>query len=56
MKAEFALLLLPAFGVACFALEDSAPRNELAFCLCGIPALSRSDSPRLEPDPAWCFR
>lgn len=48
MKAQFALLLLPAFGAACFAQEDSAPRNELAFGLGGIPALSRSDSPSLD--------
>ena len=31
MKAKFALLLLPAFCAACFAQEDSAPRNGLAF-------------------------
>jgi hypothetical protein len=31
MKATFALLLLPALGAACFAQEDSAPRNGLAF-------------------------
>ena len=36
MKAKFALILLPAFGAACFAQEDSAPRNELAFGLGGI--------------------
>jgi hypothetical protein len=47
MKAKFGLLLLPAFGAACFAQEDSAPRNELALGLGGIPALSRSDSPSL---------
>jgi hypothetical protein len=56
MKAKFALLLLPAFGAACFAQEDSAPRNELAFGLCGIPALSRSDSPSLDARSGVAFR
>ena len=56
MKAKFALLLLPAFGAACFAQEDSAPRNELAFGLGGIPALSRSDSPSLDAGSGVAFQ
>ena len=56
MKAKFALLLLPAFAAACFAQEDSAPRNELAFGLGGIPALSRSDSPSLDAGSGVAFQ
>jgi opacity protein-like surface antigen len=56
MKAKFVLLVLPAFGAACFAQEDSAPRNELAFGLGGIPALSRSDSPSLEAGSGVAFQ
>jgi hypothetical protein len=56
MKAKFALLLLPAFGAACFAQEDSPPRNELAFGLAGIPALSRSDSPSLDAGSGVAFQ
>jgi hypothetical protein len=56
MKTKFALLLLPAFGAACFAQEDSAPRNELAFGLGGIPALSRSDSPSLDAGSGVAFQ
>ena len=56
MKSKFALLLLPAFGAACFAQEDSAPLNELAFGLGGIPALSRSDSPSLDAGSGVAFQ
>ena len=56
MKAELALILLPPFGAACLAQEDSASRNELAFGLDGIPALSRSDSPSLDAGSGVAFQ
>ena len=53
MKAKLTLLLLPA---VCFAQEDSAHKNELAFGLGGIPALSRSDTPRLDAGAGVAFQ
>ena len=46
MKRKFTLFLLPA--ALCLAQEDVAHKNELAFGLGGIPALSRSGSPSLD--------
>jgi opacity protein-like surface antigen len=51
---KFALLLLPA--AFCLAQESAAPKNELAFGLGGIPALSRSDSPRLDAGSGVAFQ
>ena len=45
MKKNFALLLL--FTAACAAQESEDHKNELAFGLGGIPALSQSDAPSL---------
>jgi opacity protein-like surface antigen len=56
MQVKFSLILLPAFSVVCFAQENSAPRNELAFGLGGIPALSRSNTPLLEPGSGVAFQ
>ena len=54
MKKRFALLFLPA--AFCLAQENAAPKNELAFGLGGIPALSRSDSPRLDAGSSVAFQ
>jgi opacity protein-like surface antigen len=54
MKTKLALLLLPV--VCCLAQEDGAHKNELAFGLGGIPALSRSESPRLDAGPGVAFQ
>src|SRR5258707_11980182 len=48
MKAKFTLLLLPAMAAICLAQEETAHKNELAFGLGGIPALSRAATPRLD--------
>ncbi len=48
MKARFSLLLLSSIPVVGLAQEDAARKNELAFGLGGIPALSRSDVPSLD--------
>ena len=47
MRAIHTLLLLPAIAVLCSGQEQSAPKNELAFGLSGLPSLSRSDAPSL---------
>lgn len=47
MRAIHTLLLLPAIAVACSGQDQSAPKNELAFGLSGLPSLSRSDTPSL---------
>lgn len=54
MKKKFALLYLLA--ALCLAQENTAPKNELAFGLGGIPALSRSDSPRLDAGSGVVFQ
>ena len=54
MKRKFALLFLPA--AFCFAQENTAPKNELAFGLGGIPSLSRSDSPSLDAGSGVAFQ
>jgi opacity protein-like surface antigen len=54
MKKKFALLLLPA--AFCLAQENDAAKNELAFGLGGIPALARSDSPRLDAGSGVAFQ
>jgi hypothetical protein len=54
VKMTFALLLLPA--ALCLAEENAVPKNELAFGLGGIPALSRSDSPRLDAGSGVVFQ
>jgi opacity protein-like surface antigen len=43
MKMKLTVLLLSAIPVVCLAQEDGARKNELAFGLGGIPALSRSE-------------
>jgi opacity protein-like surface antigen len=48
MKTKVTLLLLTVFGAVCFAQEDTAPTNELALGLGGIPALSRSNTPSVD--------
>ena len=55
MKIRLALLL-SSFAAACFAQEDSAHKNELAFGLGGIPAMSRSDTPSLDAGPSVAFQ
>jgi hypothetical protein len=45
MKKNLALLLL--FAAVCATQESEDHKNELAFGLGGIPALSQSDSPSL---------
>jgi opacity protein-like surface antigen len=54
MKTIFTLFLLPA--ALCVAQEDTAHKNELAFGLGGIPALSRSDSPSLDAGSGVAFQ
>ncbi len=51
MRAINTLLLLPAIAVLCSGQEQSAPKNELAFGLSGLPSLSRSDAPSLSAGP-----
>src|SRR5260370_683605 len=48
MRASVTLLLLSTIPVVVLGQEDSARKNELAFGLGGIPALSRSDVPALD--------
>jgi opacity protein-like surface antigen len=45
-----------AFAAACFAQEDSADTNELALGLGGLPALSRSDIPRIDTGSGVAFQ
>jgi opacity protein-like surface antigen len=54
MKTKLALLLLPAAW--CVAQENGFHKNELAFGLGGIPALSRSDSPSLDAGSGVAFQ
>ena len=54
MKTIFTLFLLPA--ALCVAQEDTAHKNELAFGLGGMPALSRSDSPSLDAGSGVAFQ
>jgi opacity protein-like surface antigen len=54
MKAKLTLFLLPA--ALCLAQEDTAHKNELAFGLGGIPALSRSNSPSLDAGSGVAFQ
>ena len=56
MKTKFTLLLLTVFGAVCFAQEDTAPTNELAFGLGGIPALSRSNTPSVDGGSGVAFQ
>ena len=56
MKAKLTLLLFAALAAVCFAQEDSAHKNELALGLGGLPALSRSDTPRLETGSGVAFQ
>src|SRR5271170_490484 len=56
MKTKFTLLLLTAFGAVCFAQENTAPTNELAFGLGGIPALSRSNAPSVDAGSSVAFQ
>ena len=54
MKKKLTLLLMPA--ALCLPQENAAPKNELAFGLGWIPALSRSDSPRLDAGSGVAFQ
>jgi opacity protein-like surface antigen len=54
MKKNFALLLL--FAAFCAAQESEDHKNELAFGLGGIPALSHSDSPSLGAGSGIAFQ
>ena len=56
MKAKLTLLLVPALAAVCFAQEDSAHLNEIALGLGGLPALSRSDTPRLDTGSGVAFQ
>jgi opacity protein-like surface antigen len=56
MSTKLTLLLLLAFAAACFAQEDSAHTNELALGLGGLPALSRSDIPRIDTGSGVAFQ
>jgi opacity protein-like surface antigen len=56
MKTTLTLLLLLAFTATSFAQEDSAYKNELAFGLGGIPAVSRSDTPSLDAGSGVAFQ
>jgi hypothetical protein len=56
MKAKLTLILVSAFAAICFAQEDSAHLNELSFGLGGLPALSRSDTPRLDTGSGVAFQ
>ena len=56
MKVNFTLVLLSVIPVVCLAQEDGARKNELAFGLGGIPALSRSDAPSLDAGSGVAFQ
>ncbi len=56
MKACYALLLLPTAAVLCFGQEDVTPKHELAFGLGGMPALTRSDTPKLDLGSGVAFQ
>jgi opacity protein-like surface antigen len=56
MKTNLPLLMLSACAVVCFAQEDAAHKNELAFGLGGIPSLSRSDTPSLDAGSGVAFQ
>jgi hypothetical protein len=53
VKTEFTL---PAMAVSCLALEDTAHKNELAFGLGGLPALTRNEAPSLETGSGVAFQ
>ena len=53
---KLTLLLFAALAAVCFAQEDSAHKNELALGLGGLPALSRSDTPRLDTGSGVAFQ
>ena len=54
MKAKLALFMLPA--ALCLAQEETAHKNELAFGLGGIPALTQSSNPRLDAGSGVAFQ
>ena len=56
MKKQLTLLLISAFAAVCFAQEDSAHLNELGLGLGGLPALTRSDTPRLDTGSGVAFQ
>ena len=56
MKARFTLLLMPVMAAVCLAQEESSQKNELAFGLGGIPAVSRSDTPSLDAGSGVAFQ
>jgi len=56
MRAIHTFLLLPAIAVLCSGQEQGAPKNELAFGLSGLPSLSRSDAPSLNPGAGVGFQ
>jgi opacity protein-like surface antigen len=56
VKTKLTFLLLPALAAVGFAQEGSAPKNELAFGLGGVPALSRSDTPSVDAGSGVAFQ
>ena len=55
MREHCAVLLCLAAAVSCLGQENAVPKNELAFGLGGIPALSRVDQPNLSAGPGVAF-
>jgi hypothetical protein len=51
MRAIRTILFFLAVAVASLAQENTAPKNELAFGLGGLPSVTRSDSPNLNLGP-----
>ena len=56
MRRKPTQLLFGALAAICFAQEDSGHKNQLALGLGGIPALSRSDTPRLDAGSGVAFQ
>jgi hypothetical protein len=53
---KLALLILSACAAVCSGQEDAPHKNELALGLGGIPALTRSDTPRLDAGSGVAFQ
>ncbi len=56
MKAIRTILLFLAASTASLAQENTAPKNELAFGLGGLPSVTRSDSPNLSLGPGLALQ
>jgi len=56
MKTQLTLILVSAFAAVCFGQEGSAHINEIALGLGGLPALSRSDTQRLDTGSGVAFQ